>query len=149
MVAPHISTFPILLRHLFCDLCRCHIFLRTSALIKTLSGQLLLLALEARYKPLIGQVDKTGQDGQVDQDSKIDQDGQNQEPNDQPSTIYISCRAGTGCNAGCCTARTNFSTFEDQRQQKFCVRGFRRLPSLFSSKSMKNNLAKSQLETAS
>ena len=83
-----------------------------------------------------GQIDKNGQYGQVDQnseDSQIGQDGQDQEPNDQPATIYISCQAGTGCNAGCCTARTDFSTFEDQRQEKFCFVGFRRLPSLFLS----------------
>ena len=77
-----------------------------------------------------GQIDKTGQDGQVDQDSRIDQDGQNQEPNDQPATISIYL-ARQGLVATLVAARTNFSTFEDQRQQKFSFRGFWRLPSLF------------------
>ena len=76
---------------------------------------------------------QSGQDGQVDQDgedSQIDQDGQDQEPNDQPATssIYL---ARQGLVAILVAARTDFSTFEDQRQQKLSFRGFWRIPSLF------------------
>ena len=62
--------------------------------------------------------------------SQIDQDGEDQEPNDQPATssIYLSRQ---GLVATLVAARTDFSTFEDQRQQKFYFRGFWRLPSLF------------------
>ena len=79
-----------------------------------------------------GQIDKNGQEGQGHQDSRdsqIDQDGEDQEPNDQPATssIYL---ARQGLVATLVAARTDFSTFEDQRQQKFSLRGFWRLPSL-------------------
>ena len=49
--APHISKSPILLRHLFFDLYR--IFLRTSALVIILSGQLSLFALKPCCKPMV------------------------------------------------------------------------------------------------
>ena len=49
--APHISKSPILLRHLFFDLYR--IFLRTSALVIILSGQLSLFALKPSCKPMV------------------------------------------------------------------------------------------------